>query len=83
MLYCRTSLIHSKNANEIYEYISKSEKPYNISKQHILEILQNMRKIISKYYEDKYKLEEIAFENGNDSLSIDESLFMNIDNNQQ
>lgn len=42
-----------------------------------------MRKIISKYYEDKYKLEEIAFENGNDSLSIDESLFMNIDNNQQ
>ena len=42
-----------------------------------------MRKIISKYYEDKYKLEEIACENGNNSLSIDESLFMHIDNNQQ
>lgn len=73
MLYCRTSLIHSKNANEIYEYISKSEKPYNISKQHILEILQNMKKIISKYYKDNYILEEIALENVNNSLSIDES----------
>ncbi len=42
-----------------------------------------MRKIISKYYEDKYKLEDITLENGNDSLSIDESLFVHIDNNQQ
>ena len=70
------SLVHLKNANEIYESFRKSEQPYNISKQHILEILLNMRKIISKYYEDIYKLEEIALENGNDYLSIDESLFV-------
>lgn len=46
-----------------YNFIKKGEQPYNIFKQHILYILLNMRKIIAKYYEIIYKLEQIAFEN--------------------
>ena len=76
------SLKRSKNANEIYEYISKSSDPYPISKNHILQILTTMRKLISKYYKNVYKLELIADENGQDSISVDESLFVHDEGNQ-
>ena len=41
-----------------------------------------MPKIISKYYDDVYKIEQISQEKGNDSLSIDESLFVHLENKQ-
>ena len=68
---------------KIYDFIKKVENSYDISKQHIFDILHYMRKIISKYIEDVYKLQPIAFENGNDSLSINESLFVFINNMQK
>ena len=35
-----------------------------------------MRELISKYYKDVFKLELIAEENGQDFISVDESLFV-------
>lgn len=62
--------------------IKNGNNPYNVSKQLVLNILKDMLKIISKYYDDIYKIEQIAQENGNDSLSIDESLFVHLENKQ-
>ena len=70
------SLIHSKNTNEIYDYLSKSCESTAISKNHILNILKTMRELIAKYLDDTYKREYIAEENGQDSISVDESLFV-------
>ena len=67
------SLIHSKNTNEIYDYLSKSCESTAISKNHILNILKTMRELIAKYLDDTYKREYIAEENGQDSISVDES----------
>lgn len=39
-----------------------------------------MRLIISHYIKDCYKLEPLATEYGNDSISVDESLFSNENN---
>ena len=66
------TLVHFKNANGDYDFFLNEDHLYNISKQYILLILKKMRKIISKYYVI-YKLDQIAQEKGNDSLSIDRS----------
>jgi hypothetical protein len=50
------SLKHSKNINEIYDFLSKSENIKGISKNHILNILKTMREIITKYLEDTQKI---------------------------
>ena len=41
-----------------------------------------MRKILATYIKDTYILEPLAYENSNDSISIDESLFTHKDNHQ-
>lgn len=70
------SLIHSKNTNEIYDYLSKSGENTAISKNHLLNILKTMKEIIAKYLDDTYKIEYIAKENCLNSNSVDESLFV-------
>lgn len=39
-----------------------------------------MRKFISKYYHDIYQLELIPQDNGNESIIIDDNLFVHVDN---
>ena len=55
-------------------------KDYPISKQHVYKILDNMRYIIEHYLKDTYNLEKITELNKHDNISLDESLFVHINN---
>ena len=55
---------------------------YPISKPHLYKILDNMRSIIAHYLKDTYNLEKIISLNKNDNISVDESLFVHLNNPQ-
>ena len=69
-------LHHKKNAIEIYKEFKYRNIQYNVSLNHILDILQYMHLIITHYLKDIYLLENIAEENKDESISLDESLFV-------
>jgi transposase-like protein len=57
-------------------------KDYPISKPHVYKILDNMRYIIAHYLKETYNLEKITELNKHDNISVDESLFVHINNQQ-
>ena len=57
-------------------------KDYPLSKQHVYKILDNMRYIIAHYLKDTFNLEKITELNKHDNISVDESLFVHINNRQ-
>lgn len=74
--YLKTlSLEYELNANKIYDKLNDYADDRNLSKYVILKILNYLRLIVAHYLKDWYKLEPLAYENANDSIAIDESLF--------
>ena len=76
------SLHHKKNGTEIYKEFKCSNIQYNISQKHIFEILEFMRHVLAHYIKDTYLLENIAETDQDESISIDEILFVHENNVQ-
>ena len=76
------SLHHKKNGTEIYKEFKYRIIQYKVSQNHIFEILEFMRTILAHYLKDTYLLENITEQDNDQSLSIDESLFIH-DNKAQ
>ena len=71
-----------KKTDQKFLILQKKYPNISLSLAHINDIFHTMRIIIAYYLKDTYFLENIAAYNGKESISIDESLFTD-ENNEQ
>lgn len=74
-------LIDEKNATEIYKNIKENIIECEISQDKINKILEKIRFYIGHYIKDQYSLEEFSIEGNQDYYAVDESQFVNLNNN--
>ena len=69
-------LHHKKNATEIYKELKFRNIQFNVSVNIILDILQLKHMIIAHYLKDIYLLKNIPEPNKDESIAVDENLFV-------
>lgn len=74
-------LIDEKNATEIYKNIKENIIESEISQDKINKILEKIRFYIGHYIKDQYSLEEFSIAGNHDYYAVDESEFVNLNNN--
>ena len=67
---------HKKNATEIYKELKFRNIQFNVSVNIILDILQLKHMIIAHYLKDIYLLKNIPEPNKDESIAVDENLFV-------